>query len=263
MRWLAGLETSSPSSSATSAADPTEAQGIIARRAATLAVWCEQAELGLARGEKLDIGEHATATNTLRRLLLDLGLERRMRADKPAIDCLTEEKLLMTWRDEVRRCACGNRFHPQACSSNSLLSPLPGHSQETAQEKRGQNFSEAPAAPLATALRWFGLPGMNSDAKRALNWRHIFGNKIPSPPWPPLASSKSMEFAETASFPQKSNGFQEQSNEGHPALQRGPDGHRAWIGAGISNSDPTPRGWSSPSQPLTASAKTPRQQPRT
>ena len=41
--------------------DPSEAQGIIARRAATLAVWCEQAESGVARGEKLDGGDRTTS----------------------------------------------------------------------------------------------------------------------------------------------------------------------------------------------------------
>ena len=66
--------------------DPSEAQSLIARRAATLAVWCEQEEAVLASGKPLNIGEYATATNTLRRLLLDLGLERRMRDVTPRID---------------------------------------------------------------------------------------------------------------------------------------------------------------------------------
>jgi hypothetical protein len=51
-----------------------------------LAVWCEQAEADAAAGKALNIGEYATATNTLRRLLLDLGLERRMRDITPNID---------------------------------------------------------------------------------------------------------------------------------------------------------------------------------
>jgi hypothetical protein len=59
--------------------DPSEAQSLIARRAATLAVWSEQAEAQLASGVELDIGEFTTAVNALRRLLCDLGLERRMR----------------------------------------------------------------------------------------------------------------------------------------------------------------------------------------
>ena len=66
--------------------DPSEAQNIIIRRATQLAVWCEQAEAEAAGGKPLNIGEYATATNTLRRLLLDLGLERRMRDITPSID---------------------------------------------------------------------------------------------------------------------------------------------------------------------------------
>jgi hypothetical protein len=59
--------------------DPSEAQSIIARRAATLAVWCEQAESCMAKGDAIDIGSFTTATNALRRLLADLGLERRLK----------------------------------------------------------------------------------------------------------------------------------------------------------------------------------------
>jgi hypothetical protein len=66
--------------------DPSEAQSIIARRAATLSVWCEQSEAKAAAGEPLNIGEFTTATNTLRRLLNDLGLERRVRDITPTID---------------------------------------------------------------------------------------------------------------------------------------------------------------------------------
>jgi hypothetical protein len=66
--------------------DPSEAQAIIIRRATQLAVWCEQAEAEAAGGNPLNIGEYATATNTLRRRLLDLGLERRMRDITPSID---------------------------------------------------------------------------------------------------------------------------------------------------------------------------------
>jgi len=46
-------------------------------------VWCEQAEAEAAAGKPLNIGEYATATNTLRRLLQDIGLERRMRDITP------------------------------------------------------------------------------------------------------------------------------------------------------------------------------------
>jgi hypothetical protein len=65
--------------------DPSEAQSIIIRRATQLAVWCEQADAAAAGGKPLNIVEYATATNTLRRLLLDLGLERRMKDITPSI----------------------------------------------------------------------------------------------------------------------------------------------------------------------------------
>ena len=66
--------------------DPSEAQAIIARRAATLAVWCEQCEADMASGKPIDIGEFTTATNALRRLLSDLGLERRARDITPTLN---------------------------------------------------------------------------------------------------------------------------------------------------------------------------------
>jgi hypothetical protein len=57
--------------------DPTEAQKAIAARAATLAVWCEQSEVAYAQGEGFDVASYTTASNAMRRLLTDLGLERR------------------------------------------------------------------------------------------------------------------------------------------------------------------------------------------
>lgn len=65
--------------------DLTAAQEAIARRAATLAVWCESAEAGFARGEDLDIQAFTTAANALRRLLADLGLERRAKDVTPSL----------------------------------------------------------------------------------------------------------------------------------------------------------------------------------
>lgn len=66
-------------------ADPTAPQFAIIRRAAALAVWCEQAEAGQAQGADLDVATYTTATNALRRLLADLGLERRARDITPAL----------------------------------------------------------------------------------------------------------------------------------------------------------------------------------
>ena len=52
----------------------TEAQMTLARRAATLAIWCEQADADMANGKAIDIGEYTAATNTLRRVLADAGM---------------------------------------------------------------------------------------------------------------------------------------------------------------------------------------------
>lgn len=59
--------------------DPTAPQLAIIRRAAALGVWCEEQEAAQASGGDLDIAAYSAATNTLRRLLADLGLERRPR----------------------------------------------------------------------------------------------------------------------------------------------------------------------------------------
>ena len=63
-----------------------EAQRQLIRRSASLAVWCEAVEAKLAAGEEIDIGTYTTATNALRRVLIDLGLERRARDATPSIE---------------------------------------------------------------------------------------------------------------------------------------------------------------------------------
>lgn len=65
--------------------DPSEAETIIARRAATLTVWCELAEAGMASGADFDVASYTTAANSLRRLLADIGLERRAKDVTPSI----------------------------------------------------------------------------------------------------------------------------------------------------------------------------------
>lgn len=65
--------------------DPSEARVIIGRRASTLAVWCEAAEADLANGKDINIAEFTTACNALRRLLTDLGLERKARDITPSL----------------------------------------------------------------------------------------------------------------------------------------------------------------------------------
>ena len=65
--------------------DVTAPQLAIIRRAAALAVWCEEQEAAQASGGDLDIAAYSAATNTLRRLLADLGLERRARDVTPSL----------------------------------------------------------------------------------------------------------------------------------------------------------------------------------
>ncbi|WP_295047476.1 hypothetical protein [uncultured Paracoccus sp.] len=65
--------------------DLTEAQRAIAARAVTLAIWAEDAEAALARGEDFDVATYATAANAMRRLLADLGLDRRAKDVTPAL----------------------------------------------------------------------------------------------------------------------------------------------------------------------------------
>jgi hypothetical protein len=64
---------------------PSEAMSLIARRAATLAVWCEQREAEMASNKDINIGEFTTAINSLRRLLTDIGLERRAKDITPSL----------------------------------------------------------------------------------------------------------------------------------------------------------------------------------
>jgi hypothetical protein len=72
--------------------DPSEAQSAIARRAATLATWCEAREAQMLNGEQVDISEFTTAVNAMRRLLSDLGLERRLRDVSPSLDKYIEAR---------------------------------------------------------------------------------------------------------------------------------------------------------------------------
>lgn len=66
--------------------DPTAPQLAIVRRAAALAVWCEGQEAAQASGGDFDVQAFTTAANTLRRLLSDLGLERRLKDATPTLE---------------------------------------------------------------------------------------------------------------------------------------------------------------------------------
>lgn len=65
--------------------DLTEAQRAIAARAVTLAVWCESAEAELAQGNDFNPQEYATVANAMRRLLCDLGLDRKAKDITPSL----------------------------------------------------------------------------------------------------------------------------------------------------------------------------------
>lgn len=65
--------------------DLSEAQRHLVARSATLAIWCEGRETELAAGGDFDASTYATIANALRRLLADLGLERRIRNVTPSL----------------------------------------------------------------------------------------------------------------------------------------------------------------------------------
>lgn len=56
--------------------EPAQTKQQLIRRAASLSVWCEQQEAKMAGGEDVEIGPYTTACNSVRRLLIDVGLER-------------------------------------------------------------------------------------------------------------------------------------------------------------------------------------------
>lgn len=53
---------------------PSSVKMLLVRRAATLAIWCEETEARMANGDTIDIGAFTSATNALRRTLCDAGL---------------------------------------------------------------------------------------------------------------------------------------------------------------------------------------------
>jgi hypothetical protein len=65
---------------------------MICRRAATIAVWCEQVESKMAEGDEINVAEFTTASNALRRLLADLGLERKAKDVTPDLQTYLQSK---------------------------------------------------------------------------------------------------------------------------------------------------------------------------
>jgi hypothetical protein len=91
--------------------DPSGAQTAIARRASALCVVCEQAEAEMVAGGVLDLAEFTTAANSLRRLLSDLGLERRLKDVSPSLASYVASKSIQGPQDSFQPASA----HPPAC----------------------------------------------------------------------------------------------------------------------------------------------------
>jgi hypothetical protein len=72
--------------------DPTEAQRVLAKNAAGLAVWCEDQVAALVRNEPVDVGELSTVINSLRRVLETLGIQRAPRDITKLADYLAKRE---------------------------------------------------------------------------------------------------------------------------------------------------------------------------
>jgi hypothetical protein len=89
--------------------DPTAAQAAIARRAATLCVWCEQSEAAMAAGDEIDIGTFATTANAMRRLLVDLGLERKAKDISLSLEAYVASKSAQAAQDSPKPTSATNQ----------------------------------------------------------------------------------------------------------------------------------------------------------
>jgi len=72
--------------------DPTATELAMIEEAAGLIVWCRASRLTLLQGEKFEIGPYTTAVNSLRRLLMDLGLEQRLHDVTPNLEQFLAQK---------------------------------------------------------------------------------------------------------------------------------------------------------------------------
>ena len=71
---------------------PTAVQRAIIEEAAGLIVWCRSQRLALLKGEQFEVGPYTTATNALRRLLEDIGQERRLKDVTPDLHAYLARK---------------------------------------------------------------------------------------------------------------------------------------------------------------------------
>ncbi|MFC7699638.1 hypothetical protein ACFQX9_23420 [Bradyrhizobium sp. GCM10028915] len=113
--------------------DPSGAQSAIARRASALCVVCEQAEAEMVAGGVLDLAEFTTAANSLRRLLSDLGLERRARDVTPSLASYLASKATERAKDSFAPLPAISQRAP-ASPSSGLAEPAESPS-TTSQEE--------------------------------------------------------------------------------------------------------------------------------
>lgn len=66
--------------------DVTVVEQAILEETAGMVVWCRGARAAMLRGEAFDVGEYAKAVNCLRRLLADIGQQRRLRDITPSVE---------------------------------------------------------------------------------------------------------------------------------------------------------------------------------
>jgi hypothetical protein len=59
--------------------DPSATEMAMVEECAGLIVWCRSERLKLLQGAEFNVGPYTTAVNSLRRLLVDLGMERKMK----------------------------------------------------------------------------------------------------------------------------------------------------------------------------------------
>ncbi len=79
--------------------EPTASQGLLLRRAASLAIFLENAEARLLEGEQVDQARYVANTNALRGLLIQLGLASKSRDITKANQTTPDDHAAAIWSD--------------------------------------------------------------------------------------------------------------------------------------------------------------------
>ncbi|WP_063712055.1 hypothetical protein [Bradyrhizobium genomosp. III] len=110
--------------------DPSAAQDAIARRAAQLCVVLEQSEATYLAGGGVNIAEYTTASNAMRRLLADLGIERVPRDVTPSLASYVASRASAATSDSFKPSAA-TRQPANTGLTSEPLKPAEGHSHPT------------------------------------------------------------------------------------------------------------------------------------